>query len=502
MTHRLPVFIAISLVCCGAIYLVLLSAGQAAATSDPWWDARWPFRLTVTIGAGGYDRAELPAELPVDFTALLYQAGAAGRFDPDSVRVVEVDSGLIVDPAVPYQFDRAPGYDALDSAQGTLVILLTGVTPAEATRTYHVYFGTTGSVYDDPKFPNLVALSTITDTYGYDTFRLNTPAGSYHFHKAGGGFASLFDKEDKDWIAWNPAPRGAGDFRGVPNMVHPRDGGYFHPGRTGVESVAIRRGPLKVSIRATSLDGAWATLWEIFPGFARMTVEKVPPATAYWLLYEGTPGGKLDLATDLVTRSDGTTTTAGESWNGDLVGEEWVYVTDPPLNRSLFVIHHQEDEVVDSYTPGTEKLMTILGFGRSDTARFLTGVGQQFTFGLVEDATFAGVRSAIHNAYKPLEIATGLAEERTFTPTPSPSATPAAANTPTPTETPAPLPTSTPTQTPTPLPAETATPTLMVTPSATATAIPSPSPTLSATARPTTIPQVDYRIYVVFIAGS
>lgn len=501
MTHRLPVLIAITLIVCSAVSLVFVSAGRAAANGDPWWDAQWPFRVIVTVDAAGYERAELPAEVPINFTDLLDQVGASGRFDLDSIRVVEVDGGLIVDHNVPYQFDRLPGYDALDNAQGTLVILLTGVTPAEASRTYHVYFDTTGSGYDDPKFPNLVALSTITDTYGYDTFRLNTPAGLYHFHKSGGGFASLFDKDDTDWIAWNPAPRGAGDFRGVPNMVHPNDGGYFHPGRTGVESEALRRGPLKVTIRATSMDGAWATLWEVFPTFARMTVEKVPDGAVYWLLYEGTPGGQLDLATDLVTRSDGTTTTAGEPWTGDLVGEEWVYFTDPSLDRSLFIVHHLEDEVVDSYAPGTEKLMTVLGFGRSGNARYLTGVSQQITFGLVEDATFAGVQSAIHSAYKPLEVTLSSAQGRPNTPTPSSSPTPLATDTPTPTETPTPPPTATvtqtPTQTPMPLPSETATATMTTTPTST----PSPSPTPSATASPTLTPRVDHRIYMGFVVA-
>ncbi len=118
-------------------------------------------------------------------------------------------------------------------------------------------------------------------------------------------------------------------------MLHPNDGGYFHPGRTTVDTSITRRGPLKITLRSNSLDGLWVTQWEVYPTYARMSVQKMVEGKAFWLQYEGTPGGTLDLATDLVTRSDGTTTTAGQSWTGDLVDEEWVYFTDPALDRSL-----------------------------------------------------------------------------------------------------------------------------------------------------------------------
>lgn len=94
-----------------------------------------------------------------------------------------------------------------------------------------------------------------------------------------------------------------------------------------------------------------------------MTVQKVMSDIAYYLIYEGTPGGALDLTTDLVTKSDGTTAAANVSWTGDIPGDEWVYFTDPSLDRSLFVIHHQQDEIVDSYTTDAGGKMTILGFG-------------------------------------------------------------------------------------------------------------------------------------------
>ena len=158
----------------------------------------------------------------------------------------------------------------------------------------------------------------------------------------------------------------------------------------------------------------------------------------YWLLYEGTPGGQLDLATDLVVRSDGTTTTAGESWSGDLPGEEWVFFADPTLGRSFYTVHHEPDEIVDSYTPDSLG-MTILGYGRNGNGRYLEGTGRQMTLGLVEDTATDAVAAALHAAYKPLEVSVGQPEERPATPTPSPSPTSEPTNTPKPTRTPTPV---------------------------------------------------------------
>jgi cell division septation protein DedD len=207
-------------------------------------------------------------------------------------------------------------------------------------------------------------------------------------------------------------------------------------------------------------------------------------------LAESTPGGTLDLTDDLVTRSDGTTTTAGEAWTGDIPGEEWVYFTDPALGRSMFAIHHQEDELVDSYRPSSKELMTVFGFGRSGNARFLTEVPKQFSFGLVDETAYVPMAAAVRNAYKPLGIAVGGVETRPFTPTPSPSPTSPPTETPTPTNTPEPTDTSTPTTTPKPTKTPTPTATALgttATPTATVTV------TTEATA---TLPPAGYRVYL------
>jgi hypothetical protein len=448
--------------------------GSAAPAAAGWWDSAWAYRVAVDVAAAGFARDDKAADVGINFTTLLDQAGEDSRFDPDSIRVLEVAGATIVDDDVPFQFDRANDYDPTGNAAGTLIILLTGATAAGETRRYHVYFDVVGRDLALPDFANRVTSATITDAYGYETLRIGNDDGTYYYHKTGGGFSSLIDADDEDWISWNPTPKGAGDFRGIPNMVHPNDGGYFHPGRAGVETVWMRRGPLKVSFRSNSLDGLWSTQWEVYPNYARLTVLKAPTTKLYWLLYEGTPGGQLDLATDLVVRSDGTTTTAGESWTGDLPGEEWVFFADPALGRSFYTVHHEPDEIVDSYTPDSLG-MTILGYGRNGNGRYLEGTGRQMTLGLVEDTATDAVAAALHAAYKPLEVSVGQPEERPATPTPSPSPTSEPTNTPKPTRTPTPTATSTVTATATPT--ATATATTPATATATATRGPSPTPT-------------------------
>jgi hypothetical protein len=277
-------------------------------------------------------------------------------------------------------------------------------------------------------------------------------------------------------------------------MVHSVDGGHFHPGRTSVDSSVFRRGPLKITIKSSSLDGLWATTWEIFPTYARMSVQKTAEGKKFWLLYEGTPGGALNLTTDLVTKSDGTSATAGTAWTGDIPGEEWVYFTDPPLGRSIFVIHHQQDELVDSYTPDNNGLMTILGFGRSGVGRFLTTLPRELTIGLVDKTSIEEVTAVVHNAYKPIPYIIADAERSpeppTATPTNTPTSTPTDTPTPTPTDTPTATPTDTPTATPTDTPTATPTETATATPKPTKTPRPTrtPKPSPTATSSPTLSP--------------
>lgn len=450
-----------------------------AAAADNWYNDAWDYRVPLTIGAAGYARAAKPAEVEIDFTALLNDLGRGGALDLQSIRVIEVSArGRVLDDEVPFQFDPAADYEARSNARGMLIFLLTGEMAAADTRHYHVYFDTSGSFTPPPVAP-LVTLTDNVQDEGFDSYQIATDAATYYYHKLGGGFSSIVDANDLDWIGWSAAPGAAGDFRGIPNLVHPDNGGYFHPGRTTATSAILQQGPLKATFRSTSNDGLWEAMWEIFPDYARMTLVK--GGGNYWFQYEGTPGGVLEGSQDFVVRSSGEQNLASASWSGDLVGEEWVYVADPAVGRAIYLVHHTEDLIVDSYRPSTGGQMTIFAFGRDNNSRHLSEVPKQFTFGLVDATALGEVAAVVRDAYRPLNVSFGAAEEKdppTLTPTPPPTVLPSS--------------------TPTPPPTATATPTVVApSPTPTTTATPGPSPTPTATLSPT--PVLDYHNYVPLI---
>lgn len=433
---------------------------QVVMADSDWWNTAWAYRVPVAFDAAGYAREDRPAEVELDFTALLDGAGESGALDLDSLRVVEVDAqNHVMDESVPFQFDKAAGFQPSKKAKGTLIVLLEGKTAAGETRRYHVYFDLTGGSFTPADVPALVKLTDNATDEGFSSYRLQIQNGELYYHKTGGGFASFNDVQNHDWIGWNPAPGAAGDFRGVPNLVHPSDGGYFHPGRDNVNSAVIRRGPLRIMIRSTSLDGLWQTSWDIYPLYATMTVEKAPKP--YWAQYEGTPGGDFEPDKDLIVRSTGQTNLAGESWVEDIPGPEWAYATDPAGTRALYFVHHEQDELVDSYRP-LDNQMTILAFGRDGSnGRFLTQTPQQFTIGLVDSTDFNDVQAVVNNAYRPVNSTVGKLQQRPAQPTETPTVAPS--KTPKPTRTPQPTATAT------------------IAPTATATVIPT-----------------DYRVYLSF----
>lgn len=406
-----------------ALLLLLLSlslvpARRAAAAGD-WHFADRHFRAPIAVEANGYARTDIPAEVEINFTTLLAGVNQSGALDLNSIRVVEVDAnGQVIDSSVSFQFDPGANYNASTKAQGTLIILLEGNTGASETRRYHAYFDVSGN-FDPANVTPLVSLTDDVQDAGFASYRIATPRTTYFYHKQGGGFSSVLDVNNNDWISYSTAEGAAGDYRGIPNMVAPRDGGYFHPGRLTSTSVIVNQGPLKATIRSTSDGGLWQTQWELFPTYARMTVVKAPADKKYWFLYEGTPGGVLQVNTDFVVRSNGTQTALATSWTGDLQGEEWAFFADPNVGRALYVVHHQEDGVVDSYWP-MQNLMTVFGFGRDGLNTYLTQTQRQFTFGLVDATTLNGVAPVVRAAYKPMNTNVGAAEKNGDPPPPPP----------------------------------------------------------------------------------
>lgn len=376
---------------------------SAAADDGPWALPSHSYRFAAVITPTADGDALYPI-LNVDFTTAFVEAGAAGvEFDETTLVIHEVDSsGLVLSTTVPFQFDRDPGFDPVTSASGELSVEVSGPTSTSQSRHFLVYFDTVGSGATGASLSDQVIVDSSATDEDHPAVSIDTPSGTWFYHSEGGGFSSLLDSSAADWIGWSDAPRSSGEFRGLPNLVHPA--GYFHPGATGHATTVVNDGPLRATLVTTSPDGNWEMRWDLFPTHAHATV--VTANGPYWFLYEGTPGGVLEPATDFWALSSGTKKTASRKFNADLAAPEWIQFGDPVADRSLFLIHHSDDGEIDSYRP-MDNAMTVFGFGRTKTQRLLTGSGREFTVGLIDTADQAAAGQAIGSLIAPPTTSVG-----------------------------------------------------------------------------------------------
>lgn len=244
----------------------------------------------------------------------------------------------------------------------------------------------------------LVALETMNAYQGQETYRISTPNATYYYHKAGAGFASIVDNDGNDWLSFSLREGSRGIYRGIPNIAHPEN--YFHPGGAGCVTKPAHIGPLRVVLESQSADGSWACRWDIFAGFARLTMLKV--AHPYWFLYEGTPAGNLEEDRDFCVRSDGVKRRLDETWEEVLPDPKWLYFSKPGHGRALFVANHGSDNIIDSFWP-MEKNMTVFGFGRNGLCKHIKTVPHQFTIGICESVEFERCAPIINAAITQLQ---------------------------------------------------------------------------------------------------
>ena len=235
---------------------------------------------------------------------------------------------------------------------------------------------------------------------GQEVFVVETPAATYYYHKEGGGFSSLVDRDGRDWIGYQPGGGPAGEYRGIPNLVfRGAEGGFFHPGHAGEkgsQTQLLSAGDGAVTLLTTSGDDQWQVQWDIYPRYARLRVLRTHPEDPnYWFLYEGTPGGVFDADTSLCVRCTGESSTLAQAWEADLPSPAWVYFTDPERGRSLFLYSEKPSRGPDMYKP--MEPMTVFGFGRQSEGvqPFIGDVQNVFYIGLVESANFTDVASFI-----------------------------------------------------------------------------------------------------------
>jgi len=391
-------------------FFLIFSINISHAAS--WWNNNWNYRASLTVNSGNYKRSTRPAEVSINFTRYFSSNDASTAFDINSIRVHEVNAnGQIIAGNIPFQFDPTEGYNAVSNANGTLVFLLRNNTSAHANRYFHVYFDVTGGGYARPSFANQVKVTDNVFDEGQRSFLINTDTANYYYQKIAGGFSSILDKNGNDWINHHPTGGSAGSYRGIPNLVPPWDGGYFHPGETTSVSTLLHKGPLKATIRSKTVNGRWEIQWEFFPQFARMTVNRADKT--FWFLYEGTPGGRLD-ANDFVVRSDGTRTPYGSPWKRDLSTHEWVYFSDTRVGKSIFLAHHEDDNAMDSYRQ-MENQMTVFGFGRDNLLSLIQPQSHHFTIGIANFTDFSNTSATLLSAYKDIPVTISSIDQNTHT---------------------------------------------------------------------------------------
>jgi uncharacterized repeat protein (TIGR02543 family) len=299
--------------------------------------------------------------------------------------------------------------------QGTVTFSMEGTTAAGASRTYHIYFDKTGKALTPPSVPQLVKVTDGVADEGQPAVRVETPNATYYYHKLGAGFSSLNDADGNDWISYNSAPEADGRFRGIPNAVHPNNGGDLHPGDKDSDTCVLNAGPIKATLYSNRIQTRtrWNHTWDFYPGYVRHTINEA--RFDYYWLYEGTPGGVLEPNKDYVVFSDGVQIKAGQTRELDIPGDEWGFVADPDVDRSIFLIKEEGDDKLDSYRD-LDDSMTVFAFGRNLSSKpFLpaTAVPAHFIFGLMEATTLADATPVVNDAFKPLAATIGEAERRT-----------------------------------------------------------------------------------------
>lgn len=231
---------------------------------------------------------------------------------------------------------------------------------------------------------------------GQECFIITTAASTYYFQKKSGGFSSLHDREQIDWINFKATaygqPGGAGgELRGVPNMVWPDNIG--HPGHKKMHSKIEGTN----QILSISDDGLWEWRWSFSDNKAELTILRTAPGKTYWFLYEGTQGGRFNpfksfwgtekhgQRYDTPICHKGTPPPFHDNWKAIYFGYKGV-------PRVLYTVIHSKKAPLNLYSyMGSTKEdlkapdgMTVFGFGRGPGPKPLLEGPLSFSMGFLE----------------------------------------------------------------------------------------------------------------------
>lgn len=230
-------------------------------------------------------------------------------------------------------------------------------------------------------------------------FKIVTPAATYFLEKEGGGLSSMIDPEGIDWIGFHPDPKtGAGGaYRGFPNAIYKQDGSFFHPKNEGTQPSkleVIRNEKNLVSIKATSGNGNWEAVWDFHPTHCTFTMTKMASGYAFWVLYEGVPGGSYDDMDWYMTSAIQNKIPMTTNHETDIPDPEWIAFGDQGQNRTLVLYHHEDDHEIDRFYQ-MQKKMTVFGFGRNGMEMLMNTVPQTFSIGFIESTDHNTIGSQI-----------------------------------------------------------------------------------------------------------
>jgi hypothetical protein len=383
------------------------------AAESPWLIPAADRRIAIQIQTGGAPRFNKALEVPINL-------GKDRSANLRSLALIEIDNaGGVLDDAVPFQFDPAepPAQGDKPPASGILTFIFQGKTAADATRRYHLYFSSDlKKPFTAPAVPSFVSITETKILDDMPCFKIQTLNATYVYGKEGAGFANIIDRDGRDWITYSHNAKAAGEYHGLPKFGHPEK--LFHAGYKGFKSTITRQGPLKIQIYSEHTDGKSACTWNFFPTCASVTLHKFKLPT-YWFLYEGTPGGRLDVNNEYVIRSNGKKTTLAEPWTDNV---PWVYFVSGP--HALFLASHQKHDKVDSHVAwpfqpeadGAYQQMTVFGFGRKGYKELtqhiadLTELPATYTIGFTDQIDFDSARVVIESAYRSVQARLGEIE--------------------------------------------------------------------------------------------
>ncbi len=219
-------------------------------------------------------------------------------------------------------------------------------------------------------------------------YKIETPVATYYLEKSGAGLSSMLDREGKDWLGFHPRPGSgsAGEYRGFPNAVHQQAGNYFHPKNQATDpakTTVNHVGKDRVTILAEAGNGLWAGRYDFFPTHCTFTMTRMPPDKKYWILYEGTPGGKCDADDWWITFALVKKRPLAENHEQDLDAPEWIAFGDAKCDRVLYLYSYKDDAHPD-YFYEMQRNMTVFGFGRAGLRKYLDRVPRSFSIGFLE----------------------------------------------------------------------------------------------------------------------